>query len=93
MVGAGISCDPPSSLGSARDVMKALVQYGCAKDAVDEILQYPGLRYEYLVQEFRDTYDSELKFMEYYAFIAANPVARHGPLIKAVIGLFGELSS
>lgn len=66
LVGAGVSCDPPSNLASARDVMKGLIQYGCAHDSITEILQYPKLRYEYLVQEFRDTYDPDLLFMEYY---------------------------
>lgn len=65
LVGAGISMEPPSCLVSALDMMDAIVHYGVTKDAIDEILSL-NLRYEHVIEIFRDHYDSELKIMEYF---------------------------
>lgn len=65
LVGAGISMEPPSCLVSARDIMDTIVHYGVTKDAIDDILSL-NLRYEHIIEIFRDHYDPDLKIMEYF---------------------------
>ncbi|MFX1536432.1 MAG: tetratricopeptide repeat protein, partial [Promethearchaeota archaeon] len=66
LVGAGISIEPPSNLMSAWQIMEAIVRFGAIEEAVPKILKIRDLRFEYLIQQFRDGYDNQLKFMEYY---------------------------
>ncbi|MFX0092510.1 MAG: tetratricopeptide repeat protein, partial [Candidatus Hodarchaeota archaeon] len=66
LVGAGISINPPSDLMSARQIMESIVRFSAVEDAVDKILDIEDLRFEYLVQEFRDQYDKQLRIMNYF---------------------------
>ncbi|MFX0091094.1 MAG: tetratricopeptide repeat protein [Candidatus Hodarchaeota archaeon] len=66
LVGAGISIEAPSSLKSARQIMEAIIRFGVPEEVVQILLEITNLRFEYLLQEFRDTYDNSLKFLEYF---------------------------
>jgi hypothetical protein len=65
LVGAGISMEPPSNLASGQEIVKAIIQYGTSKDAIDKISNL-DLRYEHIIELFRDHFDPDLKILEYY---------------------------
>ena len=67
LAGAGISMDPPSNLSSARQIMVALIKYSCIEKKQEIILNIPELRYEYIVQTFRDHFDINLRILDYFA--------------------------
>ncbi|MFX1536957.1 MAG: tetratricopeptide repeat protein, partial [Promethearchaeota archaeon] len=66
LVGAGISIDPPSGLLSAWKMMEDIVRFGGSPEAVEKIMSIENLRYEYLIELFRDYYDKELKLLKYF---------------------------
>ncbi len=66
LAGAGISMDPPACLASARQLIDALVTFGAPTDARDGLLAIRQLRYEMLVQLFRDVYDPKMEFSRYF---------------------------
>ncbi len=69
LVGAGISMDPPSSLPSAREIVKTLVQACVPADDVERILSLHTLRYELLVEGLEKIIDTDLKFLDYLDII------------------------
>ncbi|MFX0063989.1 MAG: tetratricopeptide repeat protein [Candidatus Hermodarchaeota archaeon] len=83
LAGAGISIDSPSCLSSARQMMDAIIRFGAAKAAIEEILKIKNLRYEHVVQEFRDQYDRELKLMNYFEE-SAQPNRNHQFLAQMI---------
>ncbi|TFH30424.1 MAG: hypothetical protein E4G98_02100, partial [Promethearchaeota archaeon] len=86
LVGAGISMDPPSSLVPAWKIIEAIVQYCTPEEVAQDILSgaiAKYLRYEYLLQVFRDNFDPNLKFMEYFE-LALNPNLIHGFLADMI---------
>lgn len=66
LVGAGCSIDPPSNLPDGRTMIEAIVKFACARSEIDKILKLKGLRFEQLVEHFRDYVDEELQCIEYY---------------------------
>ncbi|MFX0064969.1 MAG: tetratricopeptide repeat protein [Candidatus Hermodarchaeota archaeon] len=66
LVGAGISMDPPSGLPSARQMIKDILCFGAVKTALDKLFLLQEIRYESLVEMFRDRYDNDLKLMDYF---------------------------
>ncbi|MFW9998434.1 MAG: SIR2 family protein, partial [Candidatus Odinarchaeota archaeon] len=66
LVGAGISINPPSNLMPARGMMEAVLKFGADPAIVGKLLTIPELRYEYLIQEFRDKYDPDLVILDYF---------------------------
>ncbi|MFX1534342.1 MAG: tetratricopeptide repeat protein, partial [Promethearchaeota archaeon] len=64
--GAGVSIEPPSSLMSAWQIMEAILRFGAVEEALDKLLGIKNLRFEYLIQQFRDEYDDQLQLMKYY---------------------------
>ena len=46
--------------------MEAIVRFGVPEEVIEKILKIKRLRFEYLIQEFRDRYDDKLHLMEYY---------------------------
>ena len=66
LVGAGCSVDPPSNLSTAKPMMKAIIEYSCPKSEVQKILNFNELRFEELVEVFRDIFDSDLTILDYY---------------------------
>jgi tetratricopeptide (TPR) repeat protein/NAD-dependent SIR2 family protein deacetylase len=66
LVGAGISMDPPSSLASSREMSEAIIRYTVPPESVEELLSLKNLRYEFVIERFRDTYDENFKVLEYF---------------------------
>ncbi|MFX0062785.1 MAG: tetratricopeptide repeat protein [Candidatus Hermodarchaeota archaeon] len=66
LVGSGISRDPPSNLASTQQIMEAIIRFGVPEEAINVIPSTKELRYEFLLQTFRDCYDRDLKLLEYF---------------------------
>lgn len=66
LVGAGCSVDLPSNLSTAKSMMKAIIEYSCPKSEIQKILNIKELRFEELVQLFRDILDPDLTILDYY---------------------------
>ncbi len=66
LVGAGCSVESPSNLGTANDMMKAIIEFSCLKSEIQKILNINGLRFEELVELYRDLLDPNLKILDYY---------------------------
>ncbi|MFX1538456.1 MAG: tetratricopeptide repeat protein, partial [Promethearchaeota archaeon] len=65
LVGAGISMEPPAGLMSAGQMMEAIIRYSAVEAAVPQLLAIPELRFEYLIEAFRDRYDEDLQVLNY----------------------------
>jgi len=74
LAGAGISIDSPSNLPSARMLIDTLVNYVCPKEVLDE--HSLEIKYELLIQVFRDEFDQELKLIDFFG-IPTNPNSIH----------------
>ncbi|MFX0064826.1 MAG: tetratricopeptide repeat protein [Candidatus Hermodarchaeota archaeon] len=83
LVGAGISIDPPTNLMPAGAIINAILRFGAAAEAVDKILTIDALRFEYIVEEFRNIYDPELQFLNYFEE-ATQPNAIHRFLARMI---------
>ncbi|MFX0072563.1 MAG: SIR2 family protein, partial [Candidatus Hermodarchaeota archaeon] len=86
LVGAGISISPPSCLASASQIMNSIIQFSAPPDAAEDLISgasIKDLRYESIIQDFRDWIDEELKFMEYFNQ-AEKPNAIHNFLAKMI---------
>ncbi|MBD3227157.1 MAG: tetratricopeptide repeat protein [Candidatus Lokiarchaeota archaeon] len=68
LIGAGCSVDSPSCLPAGRPMMNAILEYICPKDEdIDSLLLVTEkMRFEQLIEEFRNNYDNELKVIDYY---------------------------
>ncbi|MFX1295888.1 MAG: tetratricopeptide repeat protein [Promethearchaeota archaeon] len=67
LVGAGCSIDSPSCMPTGPEMIEAIVRFSCTKSEIEKILKLDGLRFEALVEIFRDNLDKNLKLIEYYA--------------------------
>ncbi len=74
LAGAGISIDSPSNLPSARMLINTLVNYICPKEVLDE--DSLEIKYESLIQVFRDEIDHELKLIDFFG-LPTNPNSIH----------------
>ncbi|MHA1820719.1 MAG: tetratricopeptide repeat protein [Promethearchaeota archaeon] len=67
LAGAGISMEPPSNLSSARQIMDAILRFISPDEiAYNKLKNISALRYEYIIQFFRDHIDEGLKFLDYF---------------------------
>ncbi|MBN2154229.1 MAG: SIR2 family protein, partial [Candidatus Lokiarchaeota archaeon] len=66
LVGAGISMDPPAGLGSARQLMEAIINFGAPERFISRLAAIPDLRYELLIQQFRTFIDKDLTITRYF---------------------------
>lgn len=66
LVGAGCSVDLPSNLSTAKSMMKAIIEYSCPKSEIQKILNINELRFEELVELFRNIIDPDLTILDYY---------------------------
>ena len=69
LVGAGCSVDRPSCLPDGHSMMKAIINYSCAnleKARIVELMTSGKLRFEQLVEVFRDRLDKDLKIINLY---------------------------
>lgn len=58
--------EPPSGLMSGEEIMEAILRFGTKEEVISELLAIKQLRFEYLIELFRENYDSDLKLMGYY---------------------------
>lgn len=65
LIGAGISIDPPSSLPSARELSKYLLNEYIPSEELDKIMNHPNSRYELMVEKIQNLIDHELRFLDY----------------------------
>ena len=66
LVGAGVSMDAPSSLPSARQISRIILEYLAPEEELENLLSLEMLRYELLVESIQDMFDTELVFMDYF---------------------------
>jgi len=66
LVGAGCSIDAPSCLPAGRAMMDAIIDYVCPNSETKKIKNLKQLRFEALVEIFRDNADKDLKIIDYY---------------------------
>ncbi|MHA2324871.1 MAG: tetratricopeptide repeat protein, partial [Promethearchaeota archaeon] len=69
LVGAGISMDAPSSLPSATQFSKVLLDYCTPREESAVLLSLPGLRYEMVVERVQANFDENLQFLDYLELI------------------------
>ncbi|MBN2152518.1 MAG: tetratricopeptide repeat protein [Candidatus Lokiarchaeota archaeon] len=66
LVGAGCSMDEPSCMPSGRSMLGDLVKFMCPAAEVDGLLKLGNLRYEGVVEEFRNQFDKELELIRFF---------------------------
>lgn len=66
LAGAGCSVDPPSNLSTAKSMMKVIIEHSCPKSEIQNILNLNELRFEELVELFRDILDPNLTILDFY---------------------------
>ncbi|MHA1372931.1 MAG: tetratricopeptide repeat protein [Promethearchaeota archaeon] len=73
LAGAGISMNFPSNLPSAPMLIHSFLEYMCPQEVLQEKI---NIKYELLIEVFRNEVDPELKFIEYFS-IPINPNSIH----------------
>ena len=66
LIGAGISMEPPSYVASAQEIVKTIIDSCVKKNISDKLLDSFSLRYDLLIQKFRDYFDPNLKILRYF---------------------------
>jgi tetratricopeptide (TPR) repeat protein len=66
LIGAGCSIDPPSSLAAGRQMMGAIIRYASPESEAPKLLALDDLRFEALVETFRDVLDRDLRLLDYF---------------------------
>ncbi len=84
LAGAGVSMDPPSCLPSAKSLMDSIIDFCALGDYGQIIKKIPNLRYEYVVQEFRDLVDHDLDFLDFFVDVE-KPNKNHFMLADQII--------
>jgi NAD-dependent SIR2 family protein deacetylase len=69
LVGAGISMGFPSSLPSAREIVKSLFKLFSPEEELEKLLSLPQLRYELIVEKIQKYFDKDLKFLDFFDII------------------------
>jgi tetratricopeptide (TPR) repeat protein len=66
LAGAGCSIDPPSQLAAGKQMMEAIIRF-CSPDVeVPKLMALNDLRFEALVETFRDVLDPDLRLLDYF---------------------------
>ncbi|MFX0148878.1 MAG: tetratricopeptide repeat protein [Candidatus Hodarchaeota archaeon] len=66
LVGAGCSVDAPSCLPAGRSMIEAIIDHTCAESEHEILKKSQELRFEQLIEIFRDLFDHYLKIIDYY---------------------------
>jgi len=66
LVGAGCSFDTPSNIPATRKIMDAIIDYSCITHETDNIRSMTNLRFESLIEVFRDVIDHNLKIIDFF---------------------------
>ncbi|MFX1366258.1 MAG: tetratricopeptide repeat protein [Promethearchaeota archaeon] len=69
LVGAGISMDPPSSIPSAREIVRAMLELCAPMEEIDNLLSLRTLRYEMMIEKIKNNVDKNLHFLDYLELI------------------------
>ena len=70
LVGAGISMNSPTNLPSAISFVEQLVNLCAPEEEIDTILKLDNLRFEMIVEQVQEYFDSDLKFMDYFDVVS-----------------------
>jgi len=65
LVGAGISMDPPTSLPSAVQIVRGLLELFAPSEEINNLLSLKRLRFELVVEKIKNEFDEDLKFLDY----------------------------
>ncbi|MBN1800750.1 MAG: SIR2 family protein [Candidatus Lokiarchaeota archaeon] len=84
LVGAGISVDKPAGLASVHRIISAIIHFSALKFEND-LLSLKELRYERVIQEWRDQIDPKLKLMDYFVQENVLPNSLHQFLANRII--------
>lgn len=84
LAGAGISMDAPSSIPSAREFVRALLEYCAPAPEIDALISLKPLRYELMVEKIKEILDPDLHFLDYFETIK-EPNANHYFLATAIV--------
>jgi tetratricopeptide (TPR) repeat protein len=76
LLGAGISMDPPTSLPSANEIVKRLVELFAPEEEVRNLMLLHNLRYEMIIEHIQKKFDPDLTFLDYFE-IASEPNFNH----------------
>ena len=79
LVGAGCSINSPSCLPAGYEMMEAIIDHACDKserEGILELIKLGELRFETLVEIFRDSLDEKLALIDYYG-ICDKPNIQH----------------
>ncbi|MHA1757294.1 MAG: tetratricopeptide repeat protein [Promethearchaeota archaeon] len=67
LAGAGISMEPPSNLPSARQIIDAILKFiSPDEDTYNKLKNIKDLRFEYIIEIFRNYMDKDLKILDYF---------------------------
>jgi len=66
LVGAGCSINAPSCLPAGRAMMDAIIRHTCPDSEIEKIMALEELRFEALVELYRDQFDRQLRIIDYY---------------------------
>lgn len=70
LVGAGVSMDAPTNMPSAREIVRALLEFCAPPEELENLLSLNLLRYELVVEKIQNIFDESLKFMDYLELVS-----------------------
>ncbi len=76
LVGAGCSMDKPSCMPSGRSMLGDLVKFICPAAEIDNILRLANLRYEGVIEEFRNLTNTGLDILKFFE-VCDRPNVQH----------------
>jgi len=69
LVGAGISMDPPTSMPSAWEIVRGLLELFAPSEEINNLLSLKMLRFELVVEKIKNEFDEDLKFFDYLEYV------------------------
>ncbi|MFX0041990.1 MAG: tetratricopeptide repeat protein [Candidatus Hodarchaeota archaeon] len=69
LVGAGISMDPPTSMPSAWEIVRGLLELFAPSEEIDNLLSLNMLRFELVVEKIQNEFDENLRFLDYLEYV------------------------
>ncbi|MFX1322135.1 MAG: hypothetical protein ACFFAQ_10875, partial [Promethearchaeota archaeon] len=69
LVGAGISMDPPTSMPSAWEIVRGLLELFAPSEEIDNLLSLNMLRFELTVEKIKNEFDEDLRFLDYLEYV------------------------
>ncbi len=66
LVGTGCSLDTPSNIPTTRKIMDIIIDYSCITQETEIIKRMTNLRFESLIEVFRDAIDHNLRIIDFF---------------------------